>query len=734
MLAEVAIVKHSPDMAAGASYMVGLGGEPIYCQEIESSQPQRKSVDPPSSDELRRKHRGGRSTSSRTRYNLEPLEENSCEGTKSRASTKCSLEPNPNRKVRNRYSDADTEYPLPKKKQVGESAKKKKQQQLDPPYNRKDRLSERRKKQGGATNKDPPPSYKSKEPRGRRSAASSGHNVTTRSKSATKNTQGEINNNRRKRRARSLSKPKPKSILKKKDSNKPPPITYFGGLSVCSDNNNNDDTESSLDSSEDDSPEPQPVISDDSGNETEDGSDVMSLSMASTKSASTASAMSSAIRRGRFTAAANDNMTDANSSSSSSSSGTNSSASFSISTGSGSYSSSGFKFDRSRSHYMRTSDLGLTQDTIFAEQFLDNPSEKAEPHYHCPTPSPPPGIQFNIDEDWICIDDGNGNHSPIAPQAVDALVEVGYRRASDTSLFTPTKCSRKYMTEKRLTFDSIPLPGPRHEGAGSFDDICLLWTGKLHHRYFGSELPVIRSQGIVNVSAEQIVDLLMDSQRVGEYNKSSIGRSDEVVLSYGDELDNPFSGTKKKKLSGVVVNGATIIDGCAFIEKPDEEYDGYDSSSSSNRKKKISKYVGVTKLVRSANKLPLVRKSLEFTTILHCRELTEDQGGNGYILVSRSITPAEDEDRKGFIRSEVLSSVTIIRRLHQSEKGSATKRTVPISETSRVAPRNDLRNRCLVTTMNHTKSPFIPKLMAKQIGLNAAKNFLLDIRMVKSHR
>ena len=144
MLAEVAIVKHSPDMAAGASYMVGLGGEPIYCQEIESSQPQRKSVDPPSSDELRRKHRGGRST--RTRYNLEPLEENSCEGTKSRASTKCSLELNPNRKVCNRYSDADTEYPLPKKKQ----AKKKKQQQLDPPDNRKDRLSERRKKQGGA--------------------------------------------------------------------------------------------------------------------------------------------------------------------------------------------------------------------------------------------------------------------------------------------------------------------------------------------------------------------------------------------------------------------------------------------------------------------------------------------------------------------------------------------------------------------------------------------------------
>ena len=78
-------------MAAGASYMVYI------VRKLSLRQPQRKSVDPPSSDELRRKHRGGRSSNTRTRYNLEPLEENSCEGTKSRASTKCSLDLNSNR-------------------------------------------------------------------------------------------------------------------------------------------------------------------------------------------------------------------------------------------------------------------------------------------------------------------------------------------------------------------------------------------------------------------------------------------------------------------------------------------------------------------------------------------------------------------------------------------------------------------------------------------------------------
>ena len=53
------------------------------------------------------------------------------------------------------------------------------------------------------------------------------------------------------------------------------------------------------------------------------------------------------------------------------------------------------QFNRNKSHFMRSSDLGLTQDTIFAEQFLDNPESKPEPHYHHPSPHPPPGVQFN---------------------------------------------------------------------------------------------------------------------------------------------------------------------------------------------------------------------------------------------------------------------------------------------------------------------------------------------------
>lgn len=245
---------------------------------------------------------------------------------------------------------------------------------------------------------------------------------------------------------------------------------------------------------------------------------------------------------------------------------------------------------------------------------------------------------------------------------------------------------------------------------------------------------MVRAQGVVNKSAEELVDLLMDSSRVDEYNKTSTGRVDEVVLSYGNDTKCPFSGQREKKLTGVVVQGATIVDGCATLPPTDDECIqsiSSSGSSSSRRRHEASKFVGVTKLVRSRNKLPLIKKTLEFTTLLHCRELaSEDQGGNGYIIVGRSVTPAADTGGggKGVIRSEVLLNVTIIRRLHQSEKGAAS-RSVSVSDSGRVATKKDLRNRSVLITMNHVKSPLIPKMIAKQAGLSALRSFVSDVRL-----
>ena len=414
----------------------------------------------------------------------------------------------------------------------------------------------------------------------------------------------------------------------------------------------------------------------------------------------------------------------------------------------------GYKFDRTHSHFLRTADLGLTQDTIFAQQFLDNPNAIPEPHYHHPTPHPPPGVQFHIDENWICVDDGKGGISPIAPQAVDALVSMGYRTASDPMMWTPTTKTRKFMTEKNLRFDDIPIPGPLAEGEGGPNDNCLVWSGKFNHKYYGSELPAIRSQGIVNMSPEDLVDLLMDSNRVNEYNKSSIGRNDEVVLSDGKNLDTcPFSGSRKKKLTGVVMDGSRVVDGVAVMEaETDDEQSDFeceehvfdesgtksvrtfttrDASGTSRRERKTSQFLGVTKLVRSTNKLPLIRRKLQFVTLLHCRALSDEQGGDGYIIVGRAITPAEDEEKdcKRVMQSEVLLNVYIIRRLGGNNKGlGSSGKSVVSSSSGRKAKKADLANRCLMTAVTHLKSPLIPNLIAKQVGLSAAANFLSDIR------
>jgi len=439
-------------------------------------------------------------------------------------------------------------------------------------------------------------------------------------------------------------------------------------------------------------------------------------------------------------------------------------------------------FDRSQSHFLRTADLGLTQDTIFAEQFLDDSNDKAEPHYHHPSPHPPPGVQFHIDENWVSLDDGKGQHSPIAPQAVDALVAMGYRAACDPMMWTPTSKTRKYMTEKKLRFDDIPIPGPLEEGEGNANNkdgaggSCLVWSGKFPHKYHGHEQPAIRSQGIVNMSPEELVDLLMDSSRVSEYNKSSIGRVDEVVLSDGNERPDgsccPFSGQRKKKLTGVVMAGAKVVDGTAvFDSETDDEqsdveeieevvFDDHGNKSVSTIKtsasgkysystgvqRRICNFLGVTKLVRTTNKPPLVRKVLEFNTLLHCRALTDDQGGDGYIIVGRGITPASEAERsskekKGVMHSEILLNVHIVRRLrnekkskrsHKKGKGLGVGSSKNISVTGRKAGKGDLADRCLMINVNHLKSPMVPNMLAKKVGLSGAVSFITDIRSLTS--
>ena len=304
------------------------------------------------------------------------------------------------------------------------------------------------------------------------------------------------------------------------------------------------------------------------------------------------------------------------------------------------------------------------------------------------------------------------------------------------------------MTERGLRFGDVPLPGPLDEGEGGPDDSnCMVWSGKFSHKYYGHDLLAIRSQGVINMAAEDLVDLLMDSDRIQEYNKSSNGRTDEIVLSDGTDLDScPFSGRRKKKLTGVVMDNTRIVDGVAILDSQSEDErsegteefddDGNRSYSSTQSRKKQSSFVGVTKVVRSVNVIPLVKKKMDFVTLVHCRALTDDQGGNGYIIVGRNVYPPEDAEKsgKGAMRSEVLLNVHIIRKFKPQKKGVSSKkskgdsRTVVSSASGQAAGARELANRCLMTNVSHLRSPMIPNLMAKKMGCAAAASFINDIR------
>eukprot|EP00566_Odontella_aurita_P036660 CAMPEP_0113530230 /NCGR_PEP_ID=MMETSP0015_2-20120614/2821_1 /TAXON_ID=2838 /ORGANISM="Odontella" /LENGTH=469 /DNA_ID=CAMNT_0000428923 /DNA_START=443 /DNA_END=1852 /DNA_ORIENTATION=+ /assembly_acc=CAM_ASM_000160 len=310
-------------------------------------------------------------------------------------------------------------------------------------------------------------------------------------------------------------------------------------------------------------------------------------------------------------------------------------------------------FVRKKSLFLRTADLVN----------LDHPYEEGtridlHPHYHRPSSDTPhDGVDHDPKEEWVALDTGEGTHAPVAPYAVDALAKSGFDSAMNRSMWTLNRPSEKILARSAAWSAAIwQMKGKvRVPPRGSADENdVLVWSGNFTHGLYGSDLPTVRAEGVVNMAPSALVDLLLDNSRVYEYNKMSLGRDDVLVLQDDLENDGPFGQS-------------------------------------------------ITKVVRSASKPPLVRKSLEFVTLMHVRKLED---GNGYLIVSRAVTQAEEainSDGK-VMRSEILMGVNIIRNVEGDN------------------------NRAIMINVNHIRSPMIPMMIAKKIGLSAAVGFFTDLR------
>jgi hypothetical protein len=290
-----------------------------------------------------------------------------------------------------------------------------------------------------------------------------------------------------------------------------------------------------------------------------------------------------------------------------------------------------------------------------SSETCDEQETTSFPNFHHPASDPPPGVSHDPREQWIALDNGDGCHAPIAPFAVEALVQSAKQWSGSSAQWTPDSSTAKWIEQHPAGWDQCTWTPPQEDANGAWknfpaagspeDDRIFVWSTTLGGGGYGSEIPAVRVAGIVPASAKDLMQLLVDSNRVHEYNKLSLGRTDELILQESLNSDGPFGGITK-----VMTSQTTIM-----------------------------------------------RKTLQFTSLMHARE-TEA----GYKLVTRAVESPFGSATA--LKSEILLGINVIWRIPGDEK------------------------RCLLIAVNHIRSPFVPMMIAKRIGLQAATNFIHDIR------
>ena len=291
------------------------------------------------------------------------------------------------------------------------------------------------------------------------------------------------------------------------------------------------------------------------------------------------------------------------------------------------------------------------------------------PHFHYSSVEAPPSLDADdpAQELWVALDNGAQMHTPVASAAVAALAKFGLDAALDPDMWTAADRTTTKLLDRptgwhaeTLTTNTGTCPAWKNHNCSKADnEAVMVWSGRFRHGLYGSDLPCVRAAAVMDMSAKALFDLLIDSTRVQEYNAMSLGRQDLLVLQ--SELDGGVFG-------------------------------------------------GITKIARSETRPPLLRKTLQFTSLLHGRVLDADAGS--YLLVSRAVTLRDNPEHNNnnstaptvFV-SEILMGVNIIR------------------------PMEDAPDRqCLLISVNHVRSPMVPLMIAKRIGLQAAINFVHDLR------
>mmetsp|Transcript_40198 Transcript_40198/g.60909 ORF Transcript_40198/g.60909 Transcript_40198/m.60909 type:complete len:617 (-) Transcript_40198:177-2027(-) len=233
------------------------------------------------------------------------------------------------------------------------------------------------------------------------------------------------------------------------------------------------------------------------------------------------------------------------------------------------------------------------------------------------------------------------------------------------------------------------------------EEQVLIYSGKIqtnpNHPFVSSSFQkndnttIYKACGIIpNTTPLSLLELLLDSNRVGEYNAYSLGRTDEVVFH-------------------------------DFINNDDDE-DVVTASNSDDETIPLFCGKGTTKIVCSETKIPFTNQKVFLRNITHARKLvvpnaerstkqendngtkdaTNNYNSNGYIIVSRSITSPLQKKQQ----NEIVWGINVLQ-------------SIP-----------NYPNKTILTSVSQVKSNMVPGFMAHQIGMMGVVDFFKNVRKV----
>jgi hypothetical protein len=265
----------------------------------------------------------------------------------------------------------------------------------------------------------------------------------------------------------------------------------------------------------------------------------------------------------------------------------------------------------------------------------------------------PEGMRAEPDNLWMTF----GLSSPANVTAVaNALYETGLKTITCDKMWIADKKTEKLLQEDMARQQNKSNQHPPEAGTPA-DTRVYVWTGKFAHSHFGHEIPTIRSSGIIAMSPRDLVELLLDNDRTTSYNKMSQGRFDELIFSK----------------------------------------DLYGESAEHGK--------GLTKVIRSKSKPPMIKMILEFLNLSHVRyiDAKESKGhGRGYVMVTRGVSFTNE--LRDASASEIILNVTYIKHIEGTD------------------------NKCELINVHHICSPKVPSFIGKKIGYTAAVALFHDLR------